>query len=208
MGDPRVIDGHIHAPFFVFIRGWTSEDEATSLTTFGLEGYSSNRKVGDHDRYVTICDQGDWYQIADDWYYTLWHSRPFLETIRDLAKRHEVLLFMVGEADYSFEIEYHKAGIMQRQFIYDQPPMGTGRILSDVGTPFPDEAEIVLGKEMLESLWRITGPLGIPTRAEKNHLRVYSKPYESLPAEDAPWDQRIERQENKEAEQGVRLDAG
>ena len=203
MGYPQILDGQLHAPFFVFIRDWNVEDDQSALRVFGLEGYSSSQKVGDHDCYITFSKHGEWTQIADDWYYTLWHSRAFLDAVREIASTHEVFLFMVGDADFSFEIEYHKAGKLMRQFINDQPPFGSGKVLSDVGDPFPPESKITLGADPLRELWSIAASIGCPTTIQRSDLRLYSKRYERDAVNECPWDNRILSSQNSRAEQGA-----
>ena len=188
---PQILNGQLHAPFFVFIRDWHVDDDQSALRIFGLEGYSSGRKVGAHDCYIALSKHGDWTRIADDWYYTLWHSQAFLGAVREIASSHEVFLFMVGDADYSFEIEHHKAGNLKRQFIYDQPPFGSGKVLSDVGDPFPQESKITLGEDPLPELWSIAASIGYPTTTQGRELHLYSKRYERGAANECPWDNRI-----------------
>jgi hypothetical protein len=203
MGNPHIIDARLHAPFFVFIRDWDVDSDQSVLSAFGLDGYSPSTAASDHESYIALSNQGGWLQISDDWYYSLWHSQAFLDAVRVIARSHEVFLFMIGDADLSFEIEHHKAGVLQRQFIFDQPPFGDGKVLSDIGTQFPMESEITLGQEPLPTLWSIVESIGIPTTIELDNLRIYSKPYNRDSVSECAWEKRVLFPENQPAEQVV-----
>jgi len=70
----RIHEGRIHSGFFIFIRQLAALSDQAILARLGLEAYRDVPRVNSHDRYVVLCDVGEWTLIADDLRYSLYHD--------------------------------------------------------------------------------------------------------------------------------------
>ncbi|MDU9047261.1 MAG: hypothetical protein Q3M30_00310 [Candidatus Electrothrix sp. Rat3] len=177
MNRPLIIDDRLHAPYFTFIKEEGKLSVTKLLQTLEIEGYKSTEYVEDFNHYFFIVRDGKWTHIIDDWYYTLWHSKPFLSNIRKLASNYEIFSFMIGDSDNSFEIEYHRGGQMMRHFIFDQSPFGNGEVKEDLGKKFEIESKIKIGDDPLNHLWSIADSLGINSNHKQDEIDIFTKPY-------------------------------
>ena len=75
----QIVEGHIHAPYFIFIDGATKYSDNEVMAMLGIEGFAEDRKPRFPKHVVHLTDDGRWLHVVDDWYYTLWQS----ETTRD-----------------------------------------------------------------------------------------------------------------------------
>ena len=173
----EVYDGVLHSPYFVFIRDW-NYGESEMLSRLGIsQDYKESSKLNWRDHYFCMLQRDSWTVIADSWYYDLWHSLEFLDSIRKIARDHELLLLMVGDSDNSFEIEYHKEGVLKRQFIFDQVETA-GTQLCDYGEPFEAESKIHLGGDPLKVLFSLPDELNIPWKVSgSEEFRFFTKRY-------------------------------
>src|SRR4051794_2286582 len=100
--------GELYAPYFLFIRGAGKYADADLLRRFGLTAYRPTRHPERFGRYVVLADDGQWTMVADDWYYTLWHSQVTRSALADLGRTCDVFACSVGDCDRSFEVLYYR----------------------------------------------------------------------------------------------------
>src|SRR5687768_2423805 len=102
----QIIGGILHAPFFIFIEGGQRYSDKQLLELLDLRGYQPCEAPSIHSRSLAITEDARWTHIADDWFYTLWHSRTIRARIAELGQTHEIFTCSVGDSDHSFNFEY------------------------------------------------------------------------------------------------------
>ncbi len=191
MNRPLIIDGKLHSPYFTFIKDAGRIGDTKLLRILEIDDYKPTEDINDSHHHLYIVRDGEWTHIVDDWSYTLWHSQLFLINIRKLASNYDVFSFMVGDSDFSFEIEYHRGGRLERHYVFDQPQFGNGEVRDDIGKKFEIESEIKLGEEPQNYLWRIANTLKISSNYSQKEISIFSKPYERNEVSISPWRHRL-----------------
>ena len=116
--------------------------------------------------------------IADDWYYTLWHMKTTRPAIEEIAKRHDIFSFSVGECDLSFDFVLYKKGLLERKYVVESPHFTDRVVVENLGQPMPAESGLLVSPEGHDVGMRLAESLGIQTMLTQNDLRIY-EPHKS-----------------------------
>ena len=180
MERPNIIDGRLHAPFFIFFRREPVLSDKEILSRFGLTLHRFAARIPPSSTYAVIADLDGWTMLADDWLYALWHKSSTRSAIESLAKTRDVMAWSVGDCDKSFEYCLYKSGKLVRQFKVDSPHFSDQIVAVNFGERLPFESNL-LGLEVAieEELHGLCSNLGIESIVTQEELRVYCKPYKS-----------------------------
>jgi hypothetical protein len=174
MEKPFFVHGKLHTPFYVFIRSAGAYSDADLLRHFGLSAYRRTTAPLQLGRYAILADDGPWTMIADDWYYTLWHTPSTRPAIAALGERHDVFACSVGDCDHSFDFDCYRDGRLARRYVVVDPDFQRGRVVENVGAPLPGEATAFALPGELQTVLEIARSLGIKTEYAEDELRVYA----------------------------------
>src|SRR5947208_3885494 len=73
--DCSIINGHLGASFFLFLRASGRLSDAELLRELGLADFVSCSLSDDLSRpHIYFTEDEEWIHIADDWLYSLWHK--------------------------------------------------------------------------------------------------------------------------------------
>lgn len=177
-----VFDGHVHTPYFIFVRHQGRLSDAELLARLGLTGFSRRRMpAGERNRLgrgLLMANDAEWTHVMDNWRYQLWSMQDIRQRITRLATEHDVFTCSVGEADDSYDFEYHQGGrlVRKREVVPDRWP-STVKLETEIGDPLPIEATLWKEAGVRDELWillQIAASLGIETRPEHLSFRYYS----------------------------------
>lgn len=177
MDPPRLINGTLHSPFFIFVRCAGQYDDLDLLGQLGLNGYSRAVKVPGRDdkSCVYITSDAQWMHIGDNYFYALWHMPELKQQIKDLATKHDIFTCSVGDCDDSFNFAYYRDGQLVRKYVVSDPHWNGGEVTEDFGPPLPGEEEAMQQKDPLETILSIARSVGIDTRHTPEAVRIYTK---------------------------------
>ena len=174
-------NGHLHAPYFIFLKCAEKVSDSDLLAAFGINDHQQISTPPLEGPHATFCTCGDWTLIADDWYYSLWHSETTRPAINSLAERADIFAYSFGECDNSFDFVYYLDGELVRKFVVLDPDFKSSIVKEDFGDPLPGEIDaLTLNGELLpfngelERLMKISDSLGIPRPKPTDKLRLYS----------------------------------
>jgi len=170
-----IYDGRIHSGFFIFIRQLAAPSDQAILTRLGLDTYREAPRVSRFDRYIALCDVGEWTVIADDLRYSLYHAGTARPALAELVPDHEIFVCVEGDADRSFEYQYFVNGVLARDCAVDSPLYSDRKVVRDVGAASPGERELLQQDGDFIGL-AVAELLGIPTRVTPEALRIYAPP--------------------------------
>ncbi|MCU0542077.1 MAG: hypothetical protein MUE44_07770 [Oscillatoriaceae cyanobacterium Prado104] len=180
MNQPKIFDGHLHAPFFIFFRRDPRLTDEQVLAHFGLTTHRHVTKLPPSTTYAVIADAGDWTMLADDWFYQLWYMPSTRVAIESLAKTRDLFTWSIGECDESFEYCLYRCGQLVRQYTVDSPHFDDQLVRINFGECLPFESELLASDVPIEEkMNRFCSNLGINPIVTQDMLRLYSKPYES-----------------------------
>lgn len=168
------VNGQLHAPYFIFVRGEGRYSDADLLRLFGLPAYRpthSPRRLG---RYAVLADGGAWTMVADDWYYTLWHMASTRPAIEELGRSCDVFAGSVGDCDHSFDFVYYSGGRLIRRYVVADPDFRGGKVVEDTGTPLLGEAAAFGEADELDIVLGVAASLGIKPDPTERDVRVYA----------------------------------
>jgi len=137
-------DHYFHAPFFIFIKGITHLSNEEILKLLGFEEFQlvhPDPEEMPEAQYVYLTRDQNWVHIMDNWYYSLWHSKSFQNTITQLALDYEIFDCSVGDIDHSFSFNYYKEGKLSRRYVVTDPNFEGGEVSEDIGIPLASEEE-------------------------------------------------------------------
>jgi len=137
----EIIDGKPHSPYFVFIRNTIMEDSEL-LTELGLQSYSNFSGTEQNNPYICITRDDAWTHLADDWFYTHWHSHSFKEQLLHIAQECDLFSFSVGDSDMSFDFELHRRGVLERRVVWVDPNYDGGYLKEEFGRAMSLESQI------------------------------------------------------------------
>ncbi|HEX8916585.1 MAG TPA: hypothetical protein VF796_29815 [Humisphaera sp.] len=176
MARSLIVEGRLHAPYFIFVRAGGTYADDDLLRLFGLTGYRPTSPLPRHGPYALLADDGPWKLLADDWSYTLWHLPTTRPTIESLGRRCDVFACSVGDSDHSFDFAYHRGGRLVRRYVVEDPDHRGGRVVEDVGEPLPGEADAFEGPDELDIVLGVARSLGIRAPVADRDVRVYAPP--------------------------------
>lgn len=188
--DYPLIDGVLHAPYFVFLRGapLPTDDEVLKLlfptprsSWQGLLGAPSHERVpipddrAPADEHVYIGEQGGWTMIADDWFYHLWHREDRKKLLERLAARWEVFALLLPDVDESYELVHFVEGRRVRERRVDSPHYTDRVVTIEHGQPLPCETEALYRQDGAVIVWTVAAAVGVPQLHDRATLRCYRR---------------------------------
>ncbi|MCB9762051.1 MAG: hypothetical protein H6741_00245 [Alphaproteobacteria bacterium] len=174
--DPPLTHGTLHAPYFLFLRGDPPLEDRDLLRRLDMKEPQPH-PLGAHPgkgSWVYLGEQGDWFMIADDWFYTFWHRADRRQVLEALARRWELFALRWPDVDESYEFTWFRDGALRRERIVDSPHYTDRIVTVDVGEPLPCETPALYEADGAEIVWIVAASLGIPRRHRKDTLRVYT----------------------------------
>src|SRR5262249_23236755 len=178
-GSPLIVDGQLHAPYFIFLRCGGGDSPPELLQQVGLAGFPPTEGIPGPGRYVILSTGGDWSLVADDWLYTLWHRPLTRLVVAALGETCDVFACSVGDCDRSFDFVYYRDGRLVRRYVVADPHFRGGVVAEDFGEPLPGEAAALRQSGEFEIVLGIARSLGINTEFGEHDLRVYAPPRNS-----------------------------
>jgi hypothetical protein len=174
----QIFEGQLHSPYFIFIECGGRYTDEELLDLLGIDGYVANPEPTFHERSLAITDDGRWTHVADDWSYSLWHSKKIRGLVAELGKVHNIFTCSVGDSDQSFDFAYYHASILRRRYVVDDRHYQGGSVTENYGTPLPGEDEALRDPSEMCKIMKIAASLGIQIDYTKLALRCYAKPGE------------------------------
>lgn len=174
-----IVHGRIHSPYFIFIDGATGYSDEEVMAMLGVRGF---KKIEQPDLTLSnlhITDDGRWLHIADDWYYGLYHDKSIERHLADIAKRHDIFTYSIGDSDWSYHLRYYSGGGLLRERVVEDPKHDGGEESLDYGPPLPGEPREFPKKVEIEDILPMVRGLGIRMEHREEAVRTYSKPYKS-----------------------------
>jgi hypothetical protein len=177
----KIINGHLHSPYFIFVRaaGRFSDDDILKL--LGLGDFATHPLVVDWSKpQIFITEDDLWIHIADDCCYNLGNKGHY-QLVEDLHKKiPDVPIFAcsVGDVDWSFDFAYYVSGQLQRRYTVEDPRYDKHRrvVTEDFGQPLPLEMALSeIGEEQDYVLSLATG-LGVKINHDLRFIRCYATP--------------------------------
>jgi hypothetical protein len=176
----QIIERHIHSPYFIFIKGGVRHSDREVMAMLGIEGFKEARSPKFSNRFMHITDDGEWLHIADDWFYSLWHSTTVRNRIAEIAKEHDIFTCSVGDIDHSFNFQYYSSGSLVRNYVVEDPDHNGGHVTEDFGVPLPAEFEALTQTCELVKVLSIAQSLGIRVDHQEAAVRTFSRRHTGL----------------------------
>jgi hypothetical protein len=176
MSESLFIGGHLHAPYFIFVRGEGRYSDAELLRLLGLSAYRLTKSPQGLGRHAILAVDGPWTMIADDWFYTLWHMPSTRPALHELGQSCDVFAASVGECDHSFDFVYYCGGRPVRRYVVADPDFRGGSVVENTGEPLPGEAAAFRESDELRIVLGVAASLGIRTGYTARDIRVYAPP--------------------------------
>jgi len=167
------IEGHLHSPYFIFVRAYGRYSDTDLLHLFGLADYHRNTSEGRPTRYAIIAHDGTWSMIADDWHYTLWHERSTRDTLEELGQSYDVFAASIGDSDHSFDFVYYCDGRLARRYVVDDTYCHGRQVMEDMGEPLPGEETAIKESDERDIVLGVAASLGIRAGISTRDIRVY-----------------------------------
>lgn len=176
MGTIPVYGGKPWSPHFVFIRNINLSDRDV-LALLNLRNYVSVPSIEEWNKYLGISRDTQWTHLADNWFYSHWHSEQFRSAVSVIATRFDVFSFAMGDSDNSFDLFYYRNGVLVRRVIWDDPHYTGGHLREEMGAPLPMEDEINRGGDPCAGLWKVASALNVETDYTQLSFSLYAPPY-------------------------------
>lgn len=174
----HITDGHIHAPYFIFIDGGTVYSDGEVIELLGIKGFTATKRLDELDHFLHITDDGRWLHVVDDWLYTQWHSKTIRDRIAKLAAEHDIFTCSVGDSDHSFDFEYYSGGHLVRRYVVEDPNYDGGSVTEDFGRPLPGESAALEHSDELSKVLAVAHSVGVEIDHRPSKIRSFTKPYE------------------------------
>src|SRR5262249_16334434 len=156
-----IIDGQLHAPNFIFIRGAGTYSDADLLQRFAIAEYRPMTLADSLASYAILADDGEWVMLADDWGYTLWHMPSTRPAIEEFGRTCDVFACSGGDCDCSFGFVYYSGGRLVRRYVVEDPHFRGGRVTENTGEPLTGEAIAFKETDELMIVLKVAASLGI-----------------------------------------------
>lgn len=174
-----IIQGRIHSPYFIFIDGAAGYSDQDVMGMLGVRGFKKIQPLDLKNGHLHITDDGRWLHVADDWRYGLWHDKSIESHLAEIAKRHDIFTYSVGDSDWSYHIRYYSAGTLVRERVVEDPKYDGGEVSLDFGPPLPGEPLEFPKKVEIEDILPMVRGLGIKMEHREETVRTYSKRYKT-----------------------------
>ena len=168
------INGQLHAPYFIFVRGAGRYSDAELLRLFGLSAYRPMKSSHHSGHHAILGDDGPWTMIADDWHYTLWYMPTTRPALQELGQSCDVFACSVGDCDHSFDFEYYSSGRLVRRYVVADPDFRGGVVVENTGRPLLGEPAAFRESDELRRVLAVAASLGIRTDYAEGDVRVYA----------------------------------
>jgi hypothetical protein len=168
----------LHVPYYIFLKCAGRCADADLLGRFGLANYRRVAAANSQQlrRHATFADAPPWTLLADDWYYTLWHSPTTRPALEELAEECDVFACSIGDCDRSFDFIYYKDRRLIRKYVVSDPHFRGRELVQNVGYPLPGESAALQHQDEAQVVQQIANNLGIRTRYAPSELRHYAPP--------------------------------
>lgn len=174
---PRIIDGTLNAPHFIFIR--EPSDELTDrvlLEKLAIGEYEFVKKTPKLRRHVLVRREPNWLHLIDDWSYTLWDAPSTRVSLLEISQHHDIYQCSVGECDHSFDFRFYCGGAVTREYIVEDPTYQNGIVVKDIGAELPGERDALKLPDEQQRVLGIACALGIDVSYTIDQLTFYARP--------------------------------
>lgn len=171
--------GEVHSPFFVFIRHSHSPSDKSILKALGCGGYRLVAPDKPHSArcHLVIGHSEDWVVVADDYYYSLWHSEKDTRLIESYVQGfEEAFVCRWSDVDDTFSFSHWKEGECIRSYALIQDGWTTPIWLEESGPRLPVETNELASVSVDEQLRDICKGLGYVAADAIGTFRVYEGP--------------------------------
>lgn len=175
----RLVNKSFFAPYYIFIKDESKLSDAQLLQKLGLNSYKliksrEDKEIEEYNkRCLYITEDGKWTHLMDNWYYTLWHHKVLKTWIKDLSKEFDIFCCSVGDFDYSFDFVYYRLGILEREYVVEDPKINGVNVVKNNGETFEIEPLALAKKDPLEKVLTIAEWLGIGIQHNLETIRCY-----------------------------------
>ena len=208
-------NGEVHSPFFLFIRHSPNPSDQDILDALGVSAYQLIEPEDIHHRPHLVIGHADrWTVVADDYFYTLWHSEQTTHAIATYAAQlDDAFICRWPDVDETFAFSLWHRGACVRSFDLVKPGWSDPVTLEESGQKLEIETEELASQSAEDRLKTISGELGYVASDAIGTFRVYAGPeivrdigpYESaltnIPREQ--WERRREESIREQLERGA-----
>jgi hypothetical protein len=178
---PRtIIKGHLHSPYFIFVRASGRLTDADVLKLLGLDDFAPIPPCADWSKpHVYLIEDTAWIPIADDWLYSLWHKGH--DNIVGAFHKHlpEISIFarFVGDADRPFDFTYYSSGGLLRRYVVEDPRYDKQRhvVMESFGQPLSLEKELSEIGDEQDYVLSLATSVGVKIGHDLASIRCYSR---------------------------------
>lgn len=170
---PVLVEGRLHAPYFLFLHCQGLFTDRQLLHQFGLTNYIPAKPTRPIQQSAILADAGGWCLLADDWYYTLWHKETTRPVLAQMGQSFDVFACSVGDCDRSFDFVYYRDGRLVRKYIVHSPRYTDQIVVENVGEPLPGEATAFKESDEINLVLGVAASLGLKVKFEERDFRVY-----------------------------------
>lgn len=171
--------GEVHSPFFVFIHHSPRPSDKSILKALGCRSYRlvAPGKTHHDGRHLVIGHTEEWTVVADDYYYTLWHSEKDTHKIESYVQSlAEAFVCRWPDVDETFSFSYWKDGECVRSYALVQDGWVAPIRREESGERLPIETDELASMPVDEQLRLICKELGYVAADAIGSFRVYEGP--------------------------------
>jgi hypothetical protein len=178
--ESKIINGHLHSPYFIFIRaaGWLSDHDLLKLLDLG-DLVARPLRADWSTPHIYFTEGDAWIHIADDWLYSLWHKgHQIVTALHERAAGSPTFSCAVGDSDRSFDFAYYSSGALLRRLVVEDPHYDRRRriVAEDFGRPFPAEKPLSEIDDEQGYVLSLAACVGVKINQEPRAIRCYAKP--------------------------------
>lgn len=173
MNELKIIDGLLHAPFFIFVQCHQKLSDQELLKKLNLLSYKKNHLLGIRSKKLYITHDNQWSHIADDWYYHLWHLKSLQGSILELSREYNIFTCSVGDCDHSFDFSLYEKGKAKRKYVVEDPDFNNPKETINLGAPLPGEVEAFKNDDEFKVIMALAKSLSINTNYKSLDIKTY-----------------------------------
>ena len=170
--------GELHSPFLFFFSHSPLPSDQAILQALGLDEYKLIEAEDIHHRpHVVIGHTDNWTVVADDYYYTLWHSERTTHAIETYAATlNDAFICRWPDVDETFAFSLWRRGTCLRSFDLIQEGW-TGPVrFEESGEKLEIETDELAQLGAWQQLESISSELGFVAGNADGTYRVYAGP--------------------------------